>query len=289
LIFSKKFILLISLLLSLASASLFAHEEKQDNSWWWDQSWWDHGKLEVPQNFDVTVREEEYTSGDIEVPVYIARPKQPGKYPGVYFIHGRAGLSDLIKKHVRRVAARGFVVMAPDLYTGRDISTHPIHHDYAIEDDVNLGLDYMLKLPDVKGNKVCTYSHTRGGYYSLKLAVTKQRQEKDIACYISYYPHWQDPNAPEPLQVYGYAEQADKLKIPTIVFIGDEEQYQRRRVIETAVKHMKAKQRPVQLIIYPGVGRAFDFRPENVRTFADDLAAKDAIQRSARFIHKHLE
>ena len=32
----------------------------------------------------------------------------------------------------------------------------------------------------------------------------------------------------------------------------------------------------------------FDFRPENVRTFADDMASKDAIQRAADFIAHHL-
>jgi carboxymethylenebutenolidase len=83
--------------------------------------------------------------------------------------------------------------------------------------------------------KACLYSHTRGGYYTLKVATTFKRQEKDIACYVSYYPHLQDPNAPEPQQVYGYAPEIDQLTLPTRVFIGDEEQYQRRRVIETSI------------------------------------------------------
>ena len=73
------------------------------------------------------------------------------------------------------------------------------------------------------------------------------------------------------------------------MFIGDQEQYQRRRVIETSIKVMRDKQRDARLIIYPGVGRGFDFRPENVRTFADDLASKDAVQRAAAFMRKHLE
>jgi len=124
---------------------------------------------------------------------------------------------------------------------------------------------------------------------SLKVAVTRGRQNKDVACFVSYYPHMQDPNAPEPMQVYRYAPEADRLVIPTLIFIGDEEQYQRRRSIETAVKAMKDKQLPVTLFIYPGVGRGFDFRPEHVRTFADDLASKDAIQRAAAFMRKHLQ
>ena len=45
----------------------------------------------------------------------------------------------------------------------------------------------------------------------------------------------------------------------------------------------------MQLIVYPGAGRGFDFRPGNVRTLADDLASQDAIQRAARFIRKNLQ
>jgi carboxymethylenebutenolidase len=124
---------------------------------------------------------------------------------------------------------------------------------------------------------------------TLKVAVKFKRQEKDIACYVSYYPHMQDPNAPEAMQVYRYAIEADDLTIPALIFIGEDEQYQRRRGIEMAVASLQEKQRPARLIIYPGVGRGFDFRPENVRSFADDLAAKDAILRATAFMRQHLK
>ena len=74
-----------------------------------------------------------------------------------------------------------------------------------------------------------------------------------------------------------------------LVFIGDEEQYQRRRVIETSVGILQEKGRDARLVIYPGVGRGLDFRDVNVRTFADDLASKDAIQRAAKFMRRHLD
>jgi glyoxylase-like metal-dependent hydrolase (beta-lactamase superfamily II) len=80
-----------------------------------------------------------------------------------------------------------------------------------------------------------------------------------------------------------------QLSVPTLVFIGDEEQYQRRRVIETSIGVMQDQGRDARLIIYPGVGRGFDFRTEKVRTFADDLASKDALQRAATFMRRHLE
>lgn len=268
-----------------------AHEPllENQNSSWWDKRWWDEGFLEPPENYRVISEESSYMHGDIEIPVTVYRPEKTGRYPGVLFVHGRPGWVDDIKRLALWVAARGFVVYAPDLYFGRDIDPRPIKHDYILEEDLSKGLDEMMKRKDIAGDKACVYSHTRGGYYSLKLAVSKKRQLDRLACYVSFYPHWQDPNAAEPLQVYSYANEADELKIPTLIFYGDEEQYHRRRVIETAAKNMLKKNRPIQLIMYPGVQRGFDFRPERVRIFADDLATKDAVVRAARFMRKHLK
>jgi carboxymethylenebutenolidase len=280
--------LLLTIPLLLLSLLGHAHDIKPDNSWWWDNTWWNEGRLAVPANHKLAITWKSYQSGDVDVPVMVVRPDDDKKYPAVFFMHGRRGLGDLIQRHAKRLAARGFVVFAPDIYKAHFIGTHPVEHDYALEKDINAGVDVLLKRKDISSKQACLYSHTRGGYYTLKVATTFKRQQKEIACYISYYPHWQDPNAPEPEQVYGYAKEIDQLAIPTLVFIGEQEQYQRRRVIETSIKVMQDKKRDARLIVYPGVGRGFDFRPENVRTFADDLASKDAIIRSAGFIRKHL-
>lgn len=277
----------IVLVACLTSPLTLAQGEPREQ-WWWDEDWWSAGSLPTFRTLPVETRSTSYRSGDVEVPVLIARPKGKGKYPGVLFVHGRRGVDELVSLHVVRLAARGFIVYAPDLYTGRFISRYPIEHDYALEDDLNAGLDAFLKLPDIAGKKVCAYSHTRGGYYTLKLAVTKGRQKDGLACYLSYYPHWQDPNAPEPLQVYSYAPEIDGLELPALIFVGEQEQYQRRRVIDSSVEALRQRGRTVTYVVYPGVGRGFDFRPPEVRTFADDLAAKDAIARAAQFIDKAL-
>ena len=286
-------LLLLTLCIIGANATLLpqtvrAHEEKSDNSWWWDNAWWNEGKIPAASTYDVKVNWSSYDSKGVDVPVMVVRPKQKGKFPAVFFQHGRRGLDELIQRHAKRIAAQGFVVLAPDIYKAHFIGTHPIEHDYELEKDVNNGLDILLARKDISSKKACLYSHTRGGYYTLKVATTFGRQDKDVACYISYYPHLQDPNAPEPSQVYGYAPEVDKMKIPMLVFIGDEEQYQRRRIIETGINVLRKKGRDARVIVYPGVGRGFDFRPENVRTFADDLASKDAVQRAAAFMNKHL-
>ena len=262
-----------------------------DQKFWWDQAWYDDGQIAPPVNHAVTERPLSYLNPEdgTEVPAILYRPETAGEFPGILFQHGRRGLDPFVQRLARRMAARGFVVLAADIYAARFVEAFPLEHDPAAEGDVEAGIDALLALPDVAGPKICLYSHTRGGFYTLRVAVDRGRQDSDVACYVSFYPHWQDPNAPEPEQVYRYHSDLDRLSIPTLVFIGEYEQYQRRRSIETAVGFMKKAGRDVRLIVYPGVGRGFDFRPPGVRTFADDLATRDATQRAAAFMRKHLQ
>jgi len=277
------------LLFSIVGSSVAQEKYNARLQWWWEDGWWSNGELNPVENHKVSVRWTTYKNGDTEVPAMIARPAGKGKYPGILFQHGRRGLDELIQLKVKRLASRGFVVLAPDVYAANFMEPYPYEHDYKLEKDVEKGVDALMALPDISNSKTCLVSHTRGGYYTLKAAVTHKRQDKDVVCYVSWYPHMQDPNAPEPAQVYGYAPEADELRVPSLIFIGEDEQYQRRRAIESAVISMKKLKRDATLVIYPGVGRGFDFRPDNVRTFADNLAAKDANRRAADFLHKHLK
>jgi carboxymethylenebutenolidase len=277
------------LILALAaSAAGAAHEPwatirfpQDEDKWWWDADWWERGRMAEPQNHAVRVRAASYRNGEVEIPVEIF---SPGKFPVVVFLHGRRGLDELTRLVPLRLAARGFTVVAPDLFGGRFIDKMPVRHDPALEDDAALAIDFALALPEARGQaKTCVVSHTRGGYYALKALVTKGRQAK-TACYVSYYPHWQHPEAPEAMQVYQYAPEVDELRVPVLVFVGEHEQYQRVRPILAGIDSLKAKKREARVIVYPGVGRGFDFRAPEVRTLADDLAAQDSLVRAARLI-----
>jgi carboxymethylenebutenolidase len=284
----------LTLALTLVCASALAAGEpwvttrypQDERKTWWSDEWWQRGAMPVPQNHAVVTRAASYRSGDVEVPVAIHRPEGSGTFPVVVFLHGRRGVDDATKLVPLRLAARGFTVVAPDLFSGRFIAAFPVRHDYALEDDAARAIDFALALPEARGqSRICVASHTRGGYYALKALVTKGRQEK-VACYVSWYPHWQDPNAPEAEQVYQYAPEINDLTIPVLVFFGEQEQYQRVRPILAGVERLREKRREAEVIVYPGVGRGFDFRPREVRTLADDMATQDSLLRASSFIRR---
>ena len=170
----------------LGSGTAMADTTGGGEPWWWDDAWWDESRIAVPENHAIEMSWTSYMSGDVEVPALVARPAAAGKYPAVLFVHGRRGLGELVQRHVRRVAARGFVVLAPDIYGAHFIGTHPVEHDYELEKDVDAAVDVLLARGDISTDRACLYSHTRGGYYALKVATTFGRQETDTACYVSY-------------------------------------------------------------------------------------------------------
>ncbi|OGI40218.1 MAG: dienelactone hydrolase [Candidatus Muproteobacteria bacterium RBG_16_62_13] len=281
-------VLILGAGLGFSLTALGGDMEAGPKAWWWDEGWWSRGQLAGEQNHEVTATRTVVKHGDVDVPVHVFRPKGAGPFPGILFVHGRRGIDVWNQLSARRLAARGFIVFAPDLYSGRIINQFPIKHDYEVEGDLGAVLDAMLKHKDLKGSRICSVGISRGGYYALKLAVAQGRQGKGIACYVGFYPTMQDPNAPEPAQVYQYAPEVDKFQLPALVFIGDQEQYHRRRSIEASVSSWQTRQLNARLIIYPGVGRGFDFRGGEVRSFADNLAGQDAVRRTANFVRQHL-
>lgn len=98
---------------------------QDQDKWWWDADWWERGAMPVPANYGVRSRSETYRSGEVEVPVEIFTPAAAGRFPVVVFLHGRRGLDELTRLVPRRLAARGFTVVAPDLYTGRGRASPP--------------------------------------------------------------------------------------------------------------------------------------------------------------------
>jgi len=226
----------------------------------------------------------EYENGDVAVPALLLVPKGKGRNPAVLYIHGRSGLNERVQGEAKRLAARGFAVLAPDYHTGRFIPENPIEHDSATEKNVELGLHFLKTVPNVETRKVCVIGLSRGGYHAALLAV---RRPDMVACVVGYYPHLVNPNAPEPVQVYRYMPEIEKLTVPTLLFVGEREQELRRELVIRVAKRLKELGRPVELFVYPGAQRAFDFRRVD-RTLGDDLAREDALNRTVGFLNRIL-
>lgn len=59
-----------------------------------------------------------FPSGDKQLAAYVAVPEGPGPWPGVVMLQDALGMTADLRKHADHMAAGGFLVIAPDLYSG---------------------------------------------------------------------------------------------------------------------------------------------------------------------------
>lgn len=226
----------------------------------------------------IAVRDVTYRNGDIEVAARLYLPDGPAPHPTVLYVHARRGWDQEADAQVRRIADRGIAVIAPDYHSPRFIPGWPIEHDPATEKDVELAIDALKKIPEVRSDRICVVGFSRGGYHAVLLAARRQ----EVACVVTYYGHMVNPNAPEPWQVYRYAPEIEKINVPVMFIVGEEEFEIRRMGIRRAYYALLKRGVPVEMLMYPHARRAFDFREDQREE--EKLATADAAQRAAAFI-----
>lgn len=214
-----------------------------------------------------------------EVPAEIARPAGPGPFPPLLFIHAKRGYEGDERAHVRELAEQGFLVVAPDWQSGRFIERWPAAHDPATELDVEAGLDHLLQRGDVCRGPVGVVGLSRGPYYAVRLAA---KRGKDLAAIVAYYGHMQNPNAPEPDQLFRVAPELATITTPTLHLIGDMDYELRRMSVGRAFYALWERGVPVELQMYPMARRAFDFRPD--QTPEEKIAARHARERARAWL-----
>jgi carboxymethylenebutenolidase len=218
-----------------------------------------------------------------EVPLEIARPAGPGPYPPLLYIHAKRGFEDEDRAHLRELAAQGFLVVAPDWQAGHMIERWPDRHYPETEADVEAALDALRARPDACRIPVGVVGVSRGPYYAIRLAA---KRPQDIGAIVSYYGHFQNPNAPEPQQLFSVAPELQRVRAPVLMLIGDADFELRRIVNGRAFYALWERGVPVELQMYPMARRAFDFRAD--ASPEEKIAKRHARQRARDWLREHL-
>jgi carboxymethylenebutenolidase len=209
---------------------------------------------------------------------YLAVPES-GAGPGVVVIQEWWGLVPHIRDVADRLAAEGFVALAPDLYHG-EAARSPDEAGKLMmaldieraEQDLRGAVGFLLAHPAVTSPSVGTVGFCMGGVLSLYAA---SRNEQVGACVVFYGIH---PKVRPPLEdlrapVLGFYAERDKSVPPEAA-----------RELEATLKSLGKR---AEFHIYPGTDHAFfnDTRPE---VYAPE-AARDAWQRTLDFFRQHLK
>jgi carboxymethylenebutenolidase len=131
-----------------------------------------------------------YPANGVEGMAYLARPDDAAKHPGVIVIQEWWGLDEHIKDVARRVAAEGYVALAPDLYHG-EVATEPdearklamgMNREQAMKDLAG-AVEYLKSLPDVEPKQVGCMGFCMGGALTFALAGARP----DVAAAAPFY------------------------------------------------------------------------------------------------------
>ena len=229
----------------------------------------------------VEVRQVELRTAGADVPLYIAQPDGPGPFPPVLFIHAKRGIDEAELKHIRELAQQGYLVVMPDWQSGRMIERWPAEHNPETELDVEAAMDYLRALPEACKIPIGIVGISRGPYYAIRLAA---KRGPDIAAIVSYYGHMQNPNAPEPDQLFRVAPEIMQLTTPMLFLIGEQDFELRRMVGGRAFYALWERGVPVEYQVYPFARRAFDFRADQGPE--EKIAARHARQRADRWLRQ---
>lgn len=219
----------------------------------------------------------EFRANGRTAPGYLSTPAS-GSGPGVVVLQEWWGLVDHIKDVADRLAAEGFVALAPDLYHGES-TTSPdeagrkmmaLDIDQAAVDLVGAA-DYLLGLDAVAPKKVAAIGFCMGG--QLALGGATNHGDKIHACVDFYGIH---PNVSLDLS---------KLRVPVLAHFGRSDEFVKVADARALVASISEAGGSVDAHFYEA-GHAFfnDSRPE---AYAEG-PAKSAWERTLTFMRSNL-
>lgn len=212
---------------------------------------------------------------------YLALPES-GKGPGVLVLHAWWGLTDLFKEVCDRLAAAGFVALAPDLF-GNEATAQTITEaeqlvsteDVEAIQAITIGASQFLRQHSaVQGETIGTVGFSFGAAWALLLATVFRPD--DIGAVVVFYGN------------HGGLEWDDFVKAQA-AFLGhfaENDPYEETEVVQHTLSELHKAGREATFHFYPGTGHWF-FEHNQPNAYNPD-AAQLAWERTVIFLKQHL-
>lgn len=223
--------------------------------------------------------------GERTLSLFVAYPERKDKAPVVIVIHEVYGLTDWIRAVADRLAADGFIAIAPDMLTGRGpggagTGAFPSRDDVvkAVREigpsDVTSALEAVARygrgLPSANG-KVATLGFCWGGAQSFAFATA----HPDLGAAVVYYGTSPDPAA------------LASVRAPVLGLYGEDDA-RVNATVGPAVERMRELGKAFTVFTYPGAGHGF-LRAQDGRDGANRSASLRAWPATIEHLRNHLE
>ncbi|MFN8545071.1 MAG: dienelactone hydrolase family protein [Candidatus Binatia bacterium] len=224
----------------------------------------------------------------IDVPgagsAFVAHPGTPGPRPAVVVVHEAFGLNAHIRDVAQRIAAEGYLALAPDLFwrggSGRTAGYDRLPlalqmmgelTDDGVVGDVSAAIAWLAGQADVRPDRIGITGFCLGGRVSYLVACAVPER---IAACVAFY----GGGIP--------VERTPTLAAPVLAFFGDQDPFIPMDQVEQLRAAATALGKTVEVVVYRGAPHGFfcnerdSYRPD---------AASDAWARLTGFFARHLK
>ena len=207
---------------------------------------------------------------------YLARPSTVAHAPGLVVVQEWWGLNEHMKDVTQRLAAEGYVALAPDLYRGT--STNNAANAAALMQELDVDgavqdiLGAIRYLDRAGAGKIGIIGFCMGGKLTIQAAI---EGGDAISALVPFYGFIPDP-----------VSEARKITAPVLAFYGAKDDMVTQDDAEAFETELRQAGRSVETHTYRNAGHAFftDTRPEA----HDAEASKDAWEKTLAFLKEHL-
>lgn len=223
-------------------------------------------------------------ASDGDMPAFLARPSGPGKHPAVIVVMEAFGLNPHIKDVAGRIAAEGYVALAPDVYyrepnnvVGYDQLPDAIRlmtslRDDKIVADMAAAVRHLQSQDFVRGDRIGVTGFCMGGRITFLTAASNA----DIKAAAPFYGGG----------IGGLLDQAGKITAPMLLFFGEQDPFIPNEEVEKIKATLARLNKPAEVVVYPGAPHGFFC---NERDSYRQEAAQNAWQRLKTFFATHLK
>jgi carboxymethylenebutenolidase len=228
-------------------------------------------------------------TSDGKMEAYVAQPKDGGRHPGVVVIQEAFGVNGHMKKVTDRIAAEGYVAIAPDIFhreaeriiafsdMGKAIAAMQRVRDPKAMEDVGAAIAHLKSQSNVNAGSLGVIGFCMGGRLTY---LTAAHHANDVKCAVPYYGGGIPMGNPSPLSRTG------EIKCPMYLFFGAKDQMISTDQVGQISTELTSKQVAFQMKTYPEAGHGF-FCDE--RGSYHEQSAQDAWEKTKAFFAQHLK
>ena len=214
-----------------------------------------------------------------KVAAFEARPAGEGSYPGVLVIQEWWGLTDHIRDVAERLAGRGFVALAPDLYGGKVTNDPALASAWmtALDREQAVGillgsLRFLQEKEPIYAEHIGVLGFCMGGSLALLLACRAPELKSAIAFY---------GDAPDPI------DQLSRIRCPVLFFAAGKDRWINEEKVRTLKDAFERFGVHGEVRVYPDADHAF-FNDTRAEVY-NAPAAHDAWTRTLGLLSRTLK